>query len=146
MAYLYPRLDTADATKLISEYSGCSPRTLIAYSATSHPRASIYPTGVQARVPEQVLEQLRAAIRKVAGAHGYPDRGRPRTATPFDQQTATVLARIMFYALPAAETETLLDEIFSAALSHLARVPGNVSAVASTDDVRDSHPSQGRLG
>lgn len=95
MVYLYPRLDAADATKLISEYSNYSPRQLVAYSATSHPRASIYPTGVQARVPEQVLGQLQAAVRQVASSHGYPDQSRPRTATPFDQQAGTVLTHTM---------------------------------------------------
>jgi hypothetical protein len=95
MIYLYPRLGTAIASKLIAQYSSYSPRLLVSYSATSHPQASAYPTGVQASVPKQVLEKLQISIRDVASSYGYPDQSRTRTATPFDQQVGSVLSETM---------------------------------------------------
>jgi len=109
MAYLYPRLEAAVAAKLIAEYSNYSPRQLVSYSALSHPQASIYPTGAKATVPTAVLEKLQIAIRHVAGSYGYPDQGRTRTATPFDQQVGTILAETM-EILPADAAQ---EEIWS---------------------------------
>lgn len=112
MVYLYPRLDAAVATKLIAEYSSYSPRELVSYSALSHLQASIYPTGIQARVPEEVLEKLQIAIRQVASSYGYPEQGRARTATPFDQRVGTILAEKMDI-LPADAAQEEVWSFFS---------------------------------
>lgn len=94
--YVYPRLDSASALALLSEYSLLTISELKEHSALEHSRSQWYPTA-PSRASVDVLGRVQSIVRQVAEAYGYPNPQPERSPrfTPFDQQIGPQLYNVM---------------------------------------------------
>ena len=90
MSILYPRLLDRAARDMHQRYVQLPIAELQELHAFQHPSAVFAATG-GARVPRELLEDLRERVVKVAGEAGFPSGGRRRDHTEFDQEIARLL-------------------------------------------------------
>jgi Family of unknown function (DUF6339) len=87
---LYPRLLDHAATRLYTEYLGCSLGELRERHAVRHPAAVFTATGGR-RVTENELHELRNRVLDCAMKAGFPDQGGRRDRGAFDLDIARLL-------------------------------------------------------
>src|SRR5215831_1836896 len=92
--WLYPRLPPAIGDALAQERATESIAALEKLSSCEHPDAVYGPTG-GGRVPKSTLEELRAAVLKVATACGFPSGLGEKEKRRFDAECAALLHTMM---------------------------------------------------
>ena len=92
-SFLYPRLERASASKLLTARAGATLLELQELGATSHPDAEPSATGGHP-VPAEKLREVQSTIRAIARQAGYPNVISGYTQS-FDRPCGTALYRIM---------------------------------------------------
>jgi len=108
--YLFPRLDTAQATLLAEEYAGCDISTLNEISSEEGLRFDIVnftAVGAQ-RVSEAALLKLRERIVDLAEKNGYPSRRTRRDQQHFD----FTAVRLLLESMDIVPAEAARDEVW----------------------------------